>query len=90
MFFSINPADGSREKVADAFSTVQLEDALQQAAVAVPGWQSTVVADRAALMRKAAEVLRARSEEYARLMTCEMGKPLGEARAEIGKCALAC
>jgi succinate-semialdehyde dehydrogenase/glutarate-semialdehyde dehydrogenase len=37
-----------------------------------------------------AEVLRTHREEYARLMTLEMGKLIGESRAEIDKCAWVC
>jgi succinate-semialdehyde dehydrogenase/glutarate-semialdehyde dehydrogenase len=41
-------------------------------------------------MRKAAATLRARSEEFARLMALEMGKVLREGRSEIEKCAWVC
>src|SRR4029079_10696683 len=42
------------------------------------------------VVRKAAEILRSREEEFARLMTEEMGKTVVEGRAEIEKCALNC
>jgi succinate-semialdehyde dehydrogenase/glutarate-semialdehyde dehydrogenase len=41
-------------------------------------------------MRKAAELLEAESRELGRLMTLEMGKPIGAAIAEAEKCATAC
>ena len=41
-------------------------------------------------MKKAGEVLRKNKDQYARLITAEMGKVIRESRAEIEKCALAC
>ncbi len=90
MFVSTNPADGSTHDVIAAFTGVQLEAVLQQTALAAPAWRETAIGERCALMRKAAAVLRTHSGDYARLMTQEMGKPIGEARAEIEKCALGC
>jgi len=53
-------------------------------------WRRTEFSERAALMRKAAAVLRDRRESYARLMADEMGKPITGGRAEVDKCALVC
>ena len=50
-------------------------------------WRSTPVAERAALLRKLAEVLRAEKRSYATLITQEMGKPIKDALAEVEKCA---
>jgi succinate-semialdehyde dehydrogenase/glutarate-semialdehyde dehydrogenase len=86
----VNPADGSSHEVVQAFSKEQLEEALQQSADAAPGWRDRPIEQRCELMREAAFVLRANSESFARMMTLEMGKPIGEARAEVEKSALGC
>ena len=46
-------------------------------------WQKMSAYDRSKLMRKAAELLRERADDIARLMTMEQGKPLAEAKGEI-------
>jgi succinate-semialdehyde dehydrogenase/glutarate-semialdehyde dehydrogenase len=86
----VNPADGSALKEVPAFTAGELEEALQSAASAAPAWRATPLADRCALMRGMAAILRGRTDEFARLITLEMGKPIREARAEIGKCAWVC
>src|SRR5690606_30590088 len=48
------------------------------------------IAERAARMRRAAEILESRKHELGRLMTLEMGKPISAAEAEAAKCAVAC
>ena len=53
-------------------------------------WRRTSFAERAAVMRRAAELLRERAGDYAALMTVEMGKTFVEGRAEIEKCAFHC
>jgi len=72
------------------FTHAEIEEALQEAARAVPLWAGTPVEKRCALMRRAATVLRGHAGDFARMMTLEMGKPIREARAEIEKCALGC
>jgi succinate-semialdehyde dehydrogenase/glutarate-semialdehyde dehydrogenase len=57
---------------------------------AFEGWRRTPFAERAALMKSAARVLRRRRDEFAELMTAEMGKTRREGRAEIEKCAFNC
>src|SRR5207247_511250 len=53
-------------------------------------WRQRPIAERAVPMRALARLLRERAEPYARLATLEMGKPIGEAKAEIEKCPWAC
>lgn len=82
-----NPATG--EHVADfSFSDVADANAAMDAAErAFVSWRKTTAYDRAALLVKAAQVLRSRVEEIARMVTLENGKPLAEARGETVGCA---
>ncbi len=89
-FKVINPATG--EKIADipSWDSQQLEAGLAAVAAASPAWRNTPMAERCALMRKAAEVLRANKDKYALVVTQEMGKLINDARAEVEKCASVC
>ena len=89
-FKSVNPADGSILKEVATFTAAELETALQEAATAAPEWRVTPLAERCALMQKAAQVLRSHADEFARTITLEMGKPLRESLAEVEKSALGC
>ncbi len=89
-FQSINPVDGSTLKSVDAFTDAELDRAIADTARARELWCATPLEERCELLRKAAAVLRRRSEEFAAIITAEMGKLIGEARAEIEKCAVGC
>ncbi|SJN35244.1 Succinate-semialdehyde dehydrogenase [NAD]; Succinate-semialdehyde dehydrogenase [NAD(P)+] [Mycetocola reblochoni REB411] len=62
----------------------EVDRALDTAQAAFEEWRDTPLADRAALLGRAAALLREQSEEYARILTLEMGKTIAEARAEVG------
>ncbi|HUP41039.1 MAG TPA: NAD-dependent succinate-semialdehyde dehydrogenase [Vicinamibacterales bacterium] len=87
---SVNPATGTTLKIYDEMTAEQTAAAVEQAHTAWKAWRNTSFADRARPMKKAAEILRARKEEFARLMALEMGKPLKQGIAEAEKCALGC
>ena len=63
------PADGGR--------------ALAAAAAAQAGWRATEPRVRAEILRSAFDLLTERADDFARLMTLEMGKALGEAKGEV-------
>ena len=72
------------------FSSSSEEDAaaaVAAAADAFSGWAALPLAKRGAYLNAAADVLEARTEEVARDMATEMGKPLREARGEAGRAA---
>jgi succinate-semialdehyde dehydrogenase / glutarate-semialdehyde dehydrogenase len=87
---SINPATGERLRVFDSQTWPQAEAALGKATHAFSSWRQTGFAERRDLLLRAAQVLENEQEDLARLMTTEMGKPILQAEAEIGKCATVC
>ena len=89
-FVVINPATGEKVAEIPAWDSQQLETALAEVATASPTWRNTSMAERCALMRKAADVLRMNKDKYAAIVTQEMGKLINDARAEVEKCALVC
>lgn len=89
-FAAINPFNGQSITEIPAWNDAQLDEALSQVANATPAWAATPLAERCALMQKAGQVLRDNLDKHARLITREMGKLIGEARAEVEKCAQGC
>jgi len=87
---TVNPATGEPGKSYDATTMLAARDAAHAARKAFEEWRRTSFADRSKVLHKAAEILRARKDEFARLMTDEMGKTLTEGRAEVEKCAVNC
>ena len=80
---SVNPYDG---KVGKKFATLtrkQLEEKLAVAARCFETWRHTSYADRAVIVAKAGALLHAKADEFARIMTLEMGKRISEARGEV-------
>ncbi|MFD2094088.1 NAD-dependent succinate-semialdehyde dehydrogenase [Blastococcus deserti] len=87
---TVNPATGERLAEYPAFSDADVDAALDRAAAAQVDWAALPYPERAAVLRRTAEILRADVEQLALLVTREMGKPLAESRAEVEKCATAC
>ena len=85
-----NPATGEPGKSYEETSIGEARAAAAAARAAFLKWQRTSFADRSAVIHRAAEILRARKDEFARLMTEEMGKTFDEGRAEVEKCAFHC
>jgi succinate-semialdehyde dehydrogenase/glutarate-semialdehyde dehydrogenase len=79
-----DPATGETlAEVADA-SPEQGLQALDAAVAAAESWAATDPRERGEILRRGFELLVARGEDVALLMTLEMGKPLAEARTELG------
>ena len=86
-FESINPANE------DVFATTRIwadgavEKALEQTARQSKSWARTSLVKRCALLEAVADQLDSERDRLAGLVTAEMGKLAGEARAEVEKCA---
>jgi len=87
---SVNPATGETLQTFPPLSASAVEEKLQRAADAFSRFRDMPIAERAALMTRAAEILELDKEALARLMTLEMGKPIQGARDEVAKCAWVC
>ncbi|MBR9974687.1 MAG: NAD-dependent succinate-semialdehyde dehydrogenase [Bacteroidetes bacterium] len=89
-FQAINPATGETLGRYDEHSTAEAADIVARNAQAFVSWRVTPFSKRATLLRAAAAELRLRSDEYARTITQEMGKPITQSRSEVEKCAWVC
>jgi succinate-semialdehyde dehydrogenase/glutarate-semialdehyde dehydrogenase len=87
---SINPATGETMKTFEPLSDQHLEEKLQRAFDTFGNYRRSSFAERAQMMMRAAEILEQEKQEFARVMTLEMGKPIKAAVQEAEKCALVC
>ncbi|HTK64891.1 MAG TPA: NAD-dependent succinate-semialdehyde dehydrogenase [Pseudonocardia sp.] len=85
-----NPATGQTVRTFDELTAEEIERKLQLAADTFRSYRGTGFSERAGLMRRAADIFEAETDELARLATLEMGKTFASAQAEVGKCAAGC
>ncbi len=83
----LNPVNNETIGTVGVASKAQLESAALAAERGFLIWRDTSVFERSNILRKAASLLRERTEATARLLTLEQGKPLAEALAEINASA---
>jgi len=79
----VNPATGETIGTVAHAEKADLDRALESARKGFQVWRKTGAFARYQMMRKAAELLRARADTIAPLMTMEQGKPLAEAKMEV-------
>ncbi len=82
-YASINPSNGKTIKTFPELTDAQLEAKLAAAAKTFQTWKKTSYAERAVILNKAAEIIRANVDRFAKHATLEMGKLINEARAEV-------
>ena len=87
---SLNPATNQIMRTHTSWDAHRLQQALEKARSAQHIWAQNSFSVRAEVLRKVALQLRAQRDQYATIITMEMGKLLREARAEVEKCADGC
>ncbi len=86
-FESKNPATGELLQAYPEHSADDVQLRLQSAWDGWKKWSVTPLSERTAFLVRLADLLEKRADEYARLITLEMGKPIGEALGEVKKAA---
>lgn len=81
-YATTNPFTNEQIKVFPNATDAEIDTALDSAHNAFLSWRTTSFAERAKVMQKAADILRANIDEYSKLLTLEMGKVFGESKAE--------
>lgn len=78
-----DPATGEVIREIASATAADARAAMDAAAEAFPAWAATPARQRGEVLRRAFDLLQERADEFALLMTLEMGKPLAEARGEV-------
>ncbi|MGB5437318.1 MAG: NAD-dependent succinate-semialdehyde dehydrogenase [Maribacter sp.] len=89
-FKSTNPYSNKEVGCYTALSKEETTAKLKKAQNAFKAWRRVPLSERINLIQKAGNILRDNVDEYARMITLEMGKPISESRAEVNKCAWVC
>jgi acyl-CoA reductase-like NAD-dependent aldehyde dehydrogenase len=87
IFESRNPTTGELIASYPEHSPAEVEARLARVWSGWKTWSATPLTERVAFLNKLADGLEKRVDEFARLITQEMGKPLAEAQAEVKKAA---
>src|SRR5258705_6244256 len=84
---TVNPATGETVETFEPHDNAEVARRIAEAADAAVTLRDTTFAQRAEWMNATADIMEADVEQAARMLTLEMGKPIDQARAEVGKCA---
>jgi succinate-semialdehyde dehydrogenase / glutarate-semialdehyde dehydrogenase len=87
-YATVNPFTGETEREFDFTPTEAIDGIVGRAHAAYQEWRERSVEDRAAVVRRAAELVDERREDLARLITTEMGKRHDEATGELKLCSM--
>ena len=87
---TINPANGKIIKSYDEMPLSSAQEIIIQCHEDYLKWQQIDMDERSKKMRDVASILEKKKQEFAEIITIEMGKPITQALHEIEKCALVC
>ncbi len=84
---TVNPATGEKLASYRGMSAEEATRIAKEVKTAQEGWKNLLLPERCAHLLGLARALRERKDEFARLITAEMGKPITQSESEIEKCA---
>jgi succinate-semialdehyde dehydrogenase/glutarate-semialdehyde dehydrogenase len=87
---TINPATGIVEKEFGEYTHDEVVKIIDNSYNAFLKWRDNNFSVRSKLMKNAAQILKDKKEDYGKILTLEMGKPISQAIAEVEKCAWVC
>ncbi|HBU8665715.1 TPA: NADP-dependent succinate-semialdehyde dehydrogenase [Klebsiella oxytoca] len=82
-----NPANGQQLGSVPKMGAEETREAIDAAARVLPAWRALTARERATILRRWFDLMMEHQDDLARLMTLEQGKPLAEAKGEIGYAA---
>ncbi|MDN4018212.1 NAD-dependent succinate-semialdehyde dehydrogenase [Zwartia panacis] len=83
MFAVDNPATGAHIAHVANLGAEQAQLAIDAASAAFPAWRARTAKERSIILRKWFDLINANTDDLARIMTIEQGKPFPEAKGEI-------
>jgi len=87
---SINPANAELIEAFDELSDNAIDNKLNLSLQTYSNWRNYPYSKRAELFMRLAVLLKSETDNYAKIISMEMGKPLAQAIAEVEKCAWVC
>jgi len=78
-----NPASGEVIAQVSNLGATEAEAAIAAAEAALPAWRSKTAKERSGILRRWFDLIVANSDDLARILTLEQGKPLAEAKGEV-------
>ena len=87
---TVNPATGEELKTFEELTGEQVEQKVQLADETFREYRKTSFEERSRMLLRAADILEDEAEDFARIMTMEMGKTFVSAVGEANKCARGC
>ncbi len=82
-FDVLDPADGAVLATLPDLGVAEATEMLETAVAGQAAWAATAPRERGEILRRAFDLVTSRADEFARLISLEMGKPLAEARGEV-------
>ena len=79
-----DPANGERLGEVPLMGAAETTRAIAAAESALPAWRAKTAKERAAILRRWFDLIVAHADDLARMITAECGKPLAEAKGEVG------